>query len=296
MASGEGRGASEERLRTETFVLGVEHHAEIASTNDRAMELCADVELPVPFLVSADHQTAGRGRGANRWWSSDGAILFSVIVNAAEYRLPESRWPQISLTAGAAVCQTLQVLLGPATSVGLKWPNDVWLNGRKAAGILVEIPAARRGRLVIGVGLNVNNSFESAPSELLKLATSMRDETGIESDRHEVLVRLLGQLDADLRCLAASDGRAEGAVAKPVRAAGSNRVARHRSAASHRPLSGDRRRWGFAIANRLRRTTPVRRSREPDCVKRFSALRHSCWKFIISRRALAPVAANFNRG
>lgn len=206
MASGEGRGASEERLRTETFVLGVEHHAEIASTNDRAMELCADVELLVPFLVSADHQTAGRGRGANRWWSSDGAILFSVIVNAAEYRLPESRWPQISLTAGAAVCQTLQVLLGPATSVGLKWPNDVWLNGRKAAGILVEIPAARRGRLVIGVGLNVNNSFESAPSELLKLATSMRDETGIESDRHEVLVRLLGQLDADLRCLAASDG------------------------------------------------------------------------------------------
>lgn len=192
-------------LQSDTFLRGVEHHAEIASTNDRALELCADVELPVPFLVITDHQTAGRGRGANRWWSSDGAILFSVIVDAAEYGLPESRWPQISLTAGAAVCQTLQFLLGPATTVGLKWPNDVWLNGRKAAGILVEVPPARRGRVVIGVGLNVNNSFEAAPPELLKSATSMRAEAGIESDHHEVLVRLLRQFDADLRCLAASD-------------------------------------------------------------------------------------------
>lgn len=205
MARDEGQGASEERLKRETFVLGVEHHAEIASTNNRALELCADIDLPVPFLVSADHQTAGRGRGANRWWSSDGAILFSVIVDAAEYGLPESRWPQISLTVGAAICQTLQTLVGLEAAVGLKWPNDVWLNGRKVAGILVEIPAARRGRLVIGVGLNVNNSFEAAPLELLSLATSMRDETGIESDRHEVLVRLLRQLDEDLRCLAESD-------------------------------------------------------------------------------------------
>ena len=62
-----------------------------------------------------------------------------------------------------------------------------------------------RGRLVIGVGLNVNNSFEAAPPELRTLATSMRDETGVESDRREVLVGLLRQLDNDLRCLAAFD-------------------------------------------------------------------------------------------
>jgi BirA family biotin operon repressor/biotin-[acetyl-CoA-carboxylase] ligase len=193
-------------LQIETFLRGVEHHAEIASTNDRALELCARAELPVPFLVIADHQTAGRGRGANRWWSSDGAILFSVIVDATEYGLPASRWPQISLTAGAAVCQTLQRLLGPKATVGLKWPNDVWLNGRKAAGILVEIPAARRGRLVIGIGLNVNNSFESAPFELQPLATSIRDETGAQSDQHNVLVHLLNQLDGDLRGLASNGG------------------------------------------------------------------------------------------
>lgn len=194
-----------ERLTDETFLHGVEHHAEIASTNDRALELCADAELPVPFLVIADQQTSGRGRGANRWWSSDGAILCSVILDATEYQLPESRWPQISLTVGAAVCRTLQSRLGSQTAVGLKWPNDVWLNGRKAAGILVEIPAARRGRLVIGIGLNVNNSFANAPPELRLLATSMRDETGIESDRREVLRHLLQQLDEDLRRLSAVD-------------------------------------------------------------------------------------------
>lgn len=205
MASGEWRGTIDERLTSETFLRGVEHHAEIASTNDRALELCANAELPVPFLVIADQQTSGRGRGANRWWSSGGAILCSVIVDATEYQLPESRWPQISLTAGAAVCQTLQALLGLQTSVGLKWPNDVWLNGRKAAGILVEIPPVQRGRLVIGVGLNVNNSFAEAPPELRPLATSMRDETGVESDHREVLRHLLQQLDEDLRRLSAAD-------------------------------------------------------------------------------------------
>lgn len=205
MTRDEERGAIEECLTAETFLRGVEHHAEIASTNDRALTLCADAELPVPFLVLADQQTSGRGRGVNRWWSSDGAILCSVIVNAAEYQLPESRWPQVSLTAGAAVCWTLQSRLGSQAAVGLKWPNDVWLNGRKAAGILVEIPATRRGRLVIGVGLNVNNSFAGAPPELRPLATSMRDETGIESDRREVLRHLLQQLDADLRRLSAAD-------------------------------------------------------------------------------------------
>lgn len=206
MTRDEGREAIEDRLMAETFLRGVEHHAEIASTNDRALTLCADAELAVPFLVIADQQTSGRGRGSNRWWSSDGALLCSVIVDATEYRLPESRWPQISLTAGAAICQTLHALLGPQPSVGLKWPNDVWLNGRKAAGILVEIPATRRGRLVIGVGLNVNNSFADAPSELRPLATSMRDETGIEVDRREVLRGWLRQLDEDLRRLAMFDG------------------------------------------------------------------------------------------
>lgn len=191
------------RLQAETFLRGVEHHTEINSTNDRALELCVDAELPIPYLVLADHQTSGRGRGANRWWSSDGALLFSVIVDAADYALPESRWPQMSLTAGVTVCEVLGSV--STESVGLKWPNDIWLNNRKVCGILVEVPPVQRGRLVIGVGLNVNNSFATAPPELQTIATSLRDECGAEFDRTKLLGDLLRRLAENTRRLAASD-------------------------------------------------------------------------------------------
>ncbi len=200
------------RLRTETFLREVELHAEIGSTNDRALALCGETNLPVPYLILTEQQTAGRGRGANRWWSNDGALLFSVIIDATDYALPESRWPQISLTAGIAGCEVLDSLANTTNSglasksrghtVGLKWPNDVWLNNRKACGILVEVPPTRCGRLVIGVGLNVNNSFDSAPAELQLNATSLSDETGIVFDRTTVLATLLQQFDNDLKRLA----------------------------------------------------------------------------------------------
>lgn len=190
-------------LQADTFLRGAEHHVEIDSTNDRALLLCADAELPVPYLVLADQQTSGRGRGANRWWSSDGALLFSVIVDAIELGLPESRWPQVSLTAGVTVCEVLSSVSSEV--VGLKWPNDIWLNERKVCGILVEIPPIQRGRLVIGIGLNVNNSFASAPSELQSIATSLCDESGTEFDRTKLLRDVVRQLDVELRRLAAND-------------------------------------------------------------------------------------------
>jgi BirA family biotin operon repressor/biotin-[acetyl-CoA-carboxylase] ligase len=213
------------RLRTETCLREAEPHQEIGSTNDRALSLCGEATLPVPYLILTERQTAGRGRGANRWWSSDGALMFSVIIDANDYALPESRWPLISLTVGVAVCETLNGLtystlastLASADksvnpehtriqhSVGLKWPNDVWLNNRKVCGILVEVPAARCGRLVIGVGLNVNNSFASAPAELSLIATSLSDETGTTFDRTSVLTAFLQQLDLDLKRLPETD-------------------------------------------------------------------------------------------
>lgn len=190
-------------LQAETFLRGAEHHVEIKSTNDRALELCPNAELKIPYLILADRQTSGRGRGANRWWSSDGALLFSVIVDATEFALPESRWPQISLTVGVTVCEVLGRL--SSESVGLKWPNDIWLNDRKVCGILVEVPPVVRGRMVIGIGLNVNNSFAAAPPELQSIATSLRDESGAEFDRSKLLGDVVRQLEVDLHRLAAND-------------------------------------------------------------------------------------------
>jgi BirA family biotin operon repressor/biotin-[acetyl-CoA-carboxylase] ligase len=190
------------RVERETFVAEAEVHAELASTNDRALRL-ANTAAQLPRLIVALRQTAGRGRGANRWWAGDGALTFSLLLDAA--RLPLERWPQISLTAGGAVCAALTAFL-PTADVRLKWPNDVYVDGRKACGILVEVPPApATGRIVIGIGLNVNNSLDEAPPDVRARATSLIDVTGTTHDMTDVLIAILQRLDADLAALGVSD-------------------------------------------------------------------------------------------
>ncbi len=195
------------RLLCETFLAGIEPHLEIASTNDRALELCADSDQQTPWLVITQRQTAGRGRGSNRWWSEGDSLLCSVIIDTVKLNLPKATWPRISLCAGAAMCDMLarNVAGWPHVTVGLKWPNDVWLSGRKVCGILVEVPPQPRGRLVIGVGLNVNNSLATAPLELQTIATSLCDASGTEHDVSTLLIDWLQQFEADLKNLAAED-------------------------------------------------------------------------------------------
>ncbi len=190
------------RVERETFVAEAEVHAELASTNDRALHL-AQTATRLPRLVVALRQTAGRGRGANRWWADEGALTFSLLLDVP--RLPLERWPQISLTVGGAVCEAVAALI-PAADVRLKWPNDVYVNGRKACGILVEVPPAPvTGRIVIGIGLNVNNSVSGAPAEIRARATSLRDVGGTSLNLTDVLVAVLRGVDSDLASLDAGD-------------------------------------------------------------------------------------------
>ena len=67
------------RLLAETFIQRIEFHEELPSTNDLALRLAVDETLATPLLVLADRQTAGRGRGVNRWWSNDGALTFTLV-------------------------------------------------------------------------------------------------------------------------------------------------------------------------------------------------------------------------
>jgi len=185
------------RVLAETFVGDVEFHRELASTNDLALQRHASDNLPL--LVIAEHQTAGRGRGENRWWSADGALMLSLLLDVD---LPMQRWPQVSLTVGLAVCEVLGGLVSDR-QIGLKWPNDVYLDQRKVCGILVEVPTEAQRRIVLGIGLNVNNSFSNAPEELQQTATSMSDAAGRSFEMTEVLVRLLNQLEGELELLIA---------------------------------------------------------------------------------------------
>jgi BirA family transcriptional regulator, biotin operon repressor / biotin---[acetyl-CoA-carboxylase] ligase len=185
-----------DRIVAETFVERVEHRAELASTNSRALELAGE-ESAACTLVVADRQTDGRGRGANRWWSAAGALTFSVLLKPDRLSLPTRRWPQVSLTTGLAVCDAVDELLGDSAA-RLKWPNDVYLDGRKVCGILVEANDGRERNLVVGVGVNVNNSASSAPAELRATSVALCDVAGRSLPRVDVLIAILQQLARQL--------------------------------------------------------------------------------------------------
>lgn len=184
------------RILAETFSAAVEVHETLPSTNDRALQLAADPETAVPHLVVADQQTQGRGRGRNIWWSSAGALTFSLLLDLDAGQLPVSRWPEVSLTVGASICEAVNVLL-PGEELQLKWPNDVYLRGAKLSGVLVEIPPRTRGRVVVGIGLNVSNSVRHAPCDVQRRAIAVCDVGGSVS-RQDVLIAILRQLETQL--------------------------------------------------------------------------------------------------
>jgi BirA family transcriptional regulator, biotin operon repressor / biotin---[acetyl-CoA-carboxylase] ligase len=193
--------ADVERIRSAGFVCEVEVHSEIGSTNDRAGERAQEAALRCPCLILAARQIAGRGRGANTWWSGPGALTFSLVLEPRRIGLATERLPQVALAAGLTVCEVVEQLL-PDAAVGLKWPNDVFLEGKKVSGILIEAPGVASGRLVAGIGLNVNNSFAAAPGELRRTAVSMIDVAGGPLDRTAVLLALLERLEMWLGALA----------------------------------------------------------------------------------------------
>ncbi|MEA2455525.1 MAG: BirA family transcriptional regulator, partial [Thermoleophilaceae bacterium] len=127
------------------------------STNERARALAAG-GAPHGTLVTADEQQAGRGRQGRSWSAPPrSAVLMSVVLRELSETLP--------LAAAVAVCEALPV------DARIKWPNDVWIGGRKVAGILVEA-RPQEGWAVLGIGLNV--ATEKFPEELH--ATSLRLE------------------------------------------------------------------------------------------------------------------------
>ncbi|MEE3370517.1 MAG: biotin--[acetyl-CoA-carboxylase] ligase [Planctomycetota bacterium] len=193
------------RIVRESFVQQVRSHETIDSTNDDALEFCRHNSCPVPLLVATARQTAGRGRGSNQWWSSAGALTCSLVIQPANFGILEQQWPKASLVTGLSICLALDSLAGQQ-EVTLKWPNDVWMNGRKICGILIEVGGRRPApTLVIGIGINVNNSFAGAPDELQGIATSLADTTGTVFDLTEVLVVVLGELERQLARLRDDD-------------------------------------------------------------------------------------------
>jgi BirA family biotin operon repressor/biotin-[acetyl-CoA-carboxylase] ligase len=156
------------------------HYRITDSTNERAKAL-AVAGAGHGSLVTADEQTAGRGRQGRVWTAPPrSALLMSLILRDFDERLP--------LIAAVAICDAL------SAPCAIKWPNDVWIEGRKVAGILVE-GRPQSGWAVLGIGLNVTT--DGFPPDLADIATSLR-MAGIDTTTEAVLADLLPTLDRRL--------------------------------------------------------------------------------------------------
>lgn len=136
------------------------------STNARAREL-AEAGAPSGTVVTAGEQTAGRGRQGRGWTAPPGgALLYSAILKPLD-----ERHLLLPLAVPLAVCEAAEAL-EPGIECGIKWPNDVWLDGKKLAGVLIEAKP-QEGWAVIGVGLNLAIEPHEFPPELRDTATSI---------------------------------------------------------------------------------------------------------------------------
>lgn len=160
----------------------------VDSTQRVAFEL-AESGAPDRTVVVADTQTAGRGRHGRTWRDEPGdSLLASIVVRP---RLSTRDLPKLSLASAVAVAEAIGTVTGLA--VRLKWPNDVLVNGRKLAGILLESRIITEPIVVVGIGINLRQ--QAFPDALSAIATSVRLEGGRGVGREAMLDAVLTAFD-----------------------------------------------------------------------------------------------------
>jgi len=178
------------------------HFRRTDSTNERAKEL-AIAGAPGGLVVTADEQTAGRGRRGHAWFAPPGScLLYSGLLRP--FAADEA--PLLPLAVPVAVCEAAESVAPVRCQV--KWPNDIWLDERKIAGVLVEA-RPDEGWAVIGVGLNVAIPQGEFPPELRETATSLlptEAEGGLPAEGAPGIRRALTALNESLGRLVGASG------------------------------------------------------------------------------------------
>jgi len=172
----------------------IHYFDEVGSTQRVAAEM-AEEGAAQGTVVIAERQSAGRGRMGRSWHSPAGVNLYLTIILRPS--MPLAEVPRLSLVAGVAAAEALETV-APGI-VALKWPNDVWLSGRKAGGIIAEaVTDAAQGLkcVLLGIGLNVNLAPEDVPPDLRDKATSVRIATGRACDRIGLAEALFNRLQS----------------------------------------------------------------------------------------------------
>jgi BirA family transcriptional regulator, biotin operon repressor / biotin---[acetyl-CoA-carboxylase] ligase len=183
----------QESLVTAWDRLTVESYWVVGSTNDRALEAGRE-GAAAGLVVTADAQSAGRGRRRRAWISpSRAGLYFSLLLRPNQSR---QHWPLLTHVAAVALveaiadlgrCGIVTLTLEPE----IKWPNDIMIADKKTAGILLEAPSGSSGDPVAVVGVGVNCAPDALPAELAGRATSLGSASGCEIPRRWLLVRFL---------------------------------------------------------------------------------------------------------
>ena len=160
-----------------------------SSTNELARQYAKDKNND-GLVIFAEEQTAGKGRFSNKWYSkrSDSILCSFLLIESA------LAGEAVSMACAVAVAQTIGKI--GRNQAKIKWPNDIIINGRKIAGILIESERNKNANLfIIGIGINCHQKPDSFPAELRSSATSIDIENNSTTDRNLLARRLLAYVD-----------------------------------------------------------------------------------------------------
>ncbi|TJY44317.1 biotin--[acetyl-CoA-carboxylase] ligase [Cohnella pontilimi] len=180
------------KLTTRTFGRNLKLMDEVTSTQDELRKL-AEEGAPEGTLVIAELQTKGRGRMGRSWHSPSGkGIWMSLLLRP---QVPLQLTPQLTLLAAVALCRAIGRVV--PLEIGIKWPNDLLVDGRKISGILLESAAEdeRLRYIVVGTGISANLDEEDYPEELRDKAVSLKIASGRPVDRAELIAAILQEFE-----------------------------------------------------------------------------------------------------
>lgn len=180
----------EQGLKTKTMGQSIYFYEETDTTNNRARELALE-GAPEGTLVVAEKQTAGRGRRGKVWESPLGTGIWMSLVLRPQIMPAEAS--VLTLLCGLATAEAIEAKTG--LSAGIKWPNDILINGKKAVGILTEMDCemSEVHFVIPGIGINVNTA--SFPPEIAEIATSLYLECGKTVSRRRLVHKVLERLE-----------------------------------------------------------------------------------------------------
>jgi BirA family transcriptional regulator, biotin operon repressor / biotin---[acetyl-CoA-carboxylase] ligase len=186
--------ADELRLGLKTKFIGKNvHYEESVESTQKIAHRLAHEDAPEGTVIIAEEQLSGRGRMDRKWHSPKYTGIWMSIILRPNLPLPKA--PQLTLLTAAAIVQGIENITGVQPEI--KWPNDILINGKKVTGILTELVAEadRINAVIIGIGMNVNQTKEDFPVELHEIATSLLLEKGGKVSRADLIKSIFMNLE-----------------------------------------------------------------------------------------------------